>query len=200
MLLYIFQTVHGKAKKWLHVILMVAISTCPAFAQENSENSITLSGTIICNDSIVGPLPNVNIFNKTENRGTISNQEGFFSLEMERGDTIWFSTVQHEQQFFVYPENEAFLDKKIEIFMLQDTIWLEAVTIYGIETLYKFERELLDLNIHENDVSVAIPVVDKYARQRATGEGKLTISGPLTYLVLKLKSLPLVKPKKIPNK
>lgn len=199
MLLNLVQRIPGKATEWLHVIIMVVVSTCPVYAQKNSEKLITLSGTIICNDSIVGPLPNVNVFNETRNGGTISNQNGHFSIEMERDDTIWFSTVQHEKQFFVYPVNEEFHDKEIEILMLQDTIWLEAVTIYGAKTLYNFERELLKLNIQENDISITIPIVDKYARQRATGEGELVLRGPLTYLVLKLKSLPVIKSKKTPK-
>jgi len=177
-------------------LCLVLASINNIFAQVKSENDlITLSGIIICNDSIVGALPDVNIFNKTGNWGTTSDSNGHFSVRIGLNDTIWFSTIQHVEQFYVMPTTKSYQDHEIVIFMKQDTIWLNAVTIYGYYTLEKFKNEILQLDLPNDDISVAIPILDKYSKQRKTGDGNYIIEGPLTELFHKFNRISRLKNK-----
>jgi len=154
---------------------------------------ITISGNITCEDPVKGPLQAVHIYNRNRNLGTLSDNEGNFIIQMGKNDTIWFSTVQHIENYYTFNSDDGFEDQTIDIFMYQDTVWLNAVAIYGYLTMEEFKNEILSLNLPEDDISVAMPILDKYANQRATGEGKTILYGPLTATFYKMNRIPRLK-------
>jgi len=152
-------------------------------------NEITISGTILCGDSIIGPLAFVNIYNKNTKKGTVSDTDGKFSIKMGRHDTILFSTVQHVEQSYYVKKNEFFHDKTIEISMKQDTVWLDVVLVMGAKKFKDFEQEVIQLKLPNNDISLVLPVINKYAKQYYLGEGALSLNKPLIYLSKKILSI-----------
>jgi hypothetical protein len=150
---------------------------------------VIISGIVSCNDSSIGILENVNIFNKQSNRGTITNNEGEFEIEMGKNDTLLFSTIQHKEEIFTFPQNEEFTDKNIQVVMTLDTVILDVITVMGVKSFEAFKQELLQLKLEDNDISLALPVVDKYAKQHATGVGAYEIKGPLTYVLNKFQRI-----------
>jgi len=153
----------------------------------NAQKKITLSGVILCEDSIKGPLNFVNVYNKNAKKGTISNTDGKFSIKMGKNDTILFSTIQHEEQVYYFKDGELYHDKSIEVALKQDTVWLEVFSVLGFKEFEEFKQEVIGLTLPANDISLALPVIEKYARRNATGEGQYEIRGPLTYLLKKIK-------------
>lgn len=169
------------------IIIFIIIIT-PGFANAQ-ENKITLSGTIGCSMPTMSVLSFVNIYNKNSKEGTISDTDGKFSIKMGKNDTILFSTVQHKEQSYYIKENDFFHDKSIEVSMVQDTIWLNAVSIMGFKEFEKFKQEVLQLKLSSKDISLALPVINKYAKQYDRGDGAIEIKGPLTYLTYKILSI-----------
>lgn len=165
------------------VVFIVLMTNRIAKAQLNE---ITISGTILCEEDTKGPLGFVNIYNKNTKKGTVSDTNGKFSIKMSKNDTILFSTVQHIEQFYYIKENEFFHDKSIEISMVQDTIWLGVVTVMGFKKFEEFKQEVLQLKLPKNDITLTLPVIDKYAKQNYSGRGAFEIKGPLTYLTDKI--------------
>lgn len=154
-----------------------------AASQDLQERTITLRGKVICTKPFRGALENVAVFNTSKNSGTLTDKDGNLTLKMGQYDTIIFSTQQHKEYVYFLQKNETFGDKVLEVIMEPDTIWLDAVTVTGTRTLEEFKDEVLQLNITSDDkVSLALPVIDKYAKQFATGNGSLDLKGPLTYL------------------
>lgn len=157
-----------------------------AASQDLQEPVITLKGKVICTKPFRGALENVAVFNTTKNSGTLTDKEGNFILQMGQYDTIIFSTQQHKEHVYFLTNNETFSHKVLEVIMEPDTIWLDAVTVTGTRTLEEFKNEVLLLNITSDDnVSLALPVINRYAKQFSTGNGSLPLKGPLTYLTRK---------------
>lgn len=150
---------------------------------------VTISGVVSCNDTSIGILENVNIYNKQTSRGTTTNNKGEFEIKMSRNDTLFFSTIQHKEVIFTFPQNEGFVDKNIHVVMVLDTVILNVITVIGKKSFEAFKQELLQLELENNDISLALPVVDKYAKQHATGEGYYEIKGPLTYVLNKFQRI-----------
>lgn len=154
-----------------------------AASQDLQQPVITLKGKVICTKPFRGALENVAVFNTSKNSGTLTDKEGKFALRMAQYDTVIFSTQQHKEYVYFLTKNETFTDKVLEVIMEPDTIWLDAVTVTGTRTLEQFKNEVLLLNITSDDnVSLALPVINRYAKQFSTGNGSLPLKGPLTYL------------------
>lgn len=175
-----------KTKSKIIVIILIYLA---GFSTVNAQKKITLSGTISCSEEEKSPLSFVNIYNINTKKGTVSNFKGEFNIKMGKKDTILFSTVQHVQQIYYIREGGFFEDKSIEISMEQDTIWIEVVNIMGFKEFDEFKREVLALKLPQYDISLALPVVDKYAKQHETGEGAIELRDPLIYLLKKFNLL-----------
>lgn len=149
----------------------------------NNESLIVLRGQVSCLKPERGLLPDVTVFNQTKDWGVLTDVDGTFSLEMGRYDTIIFSTALHQDYIYYLKSDSEFADHSLEITMEPDAIWLETVTIVGNQTLEEFKKEIFELGTFADDeVSITTPVISKYAKQLATGDGELVLVGPLTYL------------------
>jgi CarboxypepD_reg-like domain len=69
------------------------------------------------------PIPNVSVYNKTLNKGCISDAGGKFSILTNAGDTLWFSSVGYEKK-------QAIIEK-----YSCDTFFLARKTIQGEEVV-----------------------------------------------------------------
>jgi len=167
-------------------IILLALLLSQNSVLKAQKNLISLSGKVICEDSIRGALANVNIYNKNKKWGVASDSKGNFTIKMGKNDTIVFSTIQHIEQNYFITNKADFKDKNIVILMKQDTIWLNAVTVMGAKNFEEFKEEVADLNLPKYDVKLVLPIIDKYAEERSKGEGKISIKGPLTYLSHKI--------------
>ena len=155
-----------------------------AMAQRSATEAelIKLTGKISCYDPMNGTLASVVIYNINQGKGSISEEDGSFTIDMARTDTIVFSTAEHKDYSYVIEKDPDFIDHSIEVIMLTDAIWLDAVTIMGHQSLEQFKREILNLDIDSENSDLVLPIVSKYARQLSTGDGETDLFGPLTYL------------------
>ncbi len=168
----------------LLVLLVIGSNVTIADAQNitGGASTITLSGKVNCIHPINGTLSLVIVFNKTQGYGAVSKQNGSFSIKMSKSDTIVFSTAQHQDYVYYLKEDNDFKNHSIDVVMITDAVWLNAVTIMGTKNLEQFKQEILSLNMPEGNINLALPVVNKYAKQLSTGDGETDLVGPLTYL------------------
>ena len=170
------------------LLLSLCLFSSNELKSQTSAQAKKISGTVSCSSDSIMLLSYVNIYNLSSKKGTTTDTEGYFEIEMNKYDTILFSTVQH-QEYYYYLVDEAVPDKKINIELQQDTVYLEVVNIMGYKSYSQFKEELLQLDLSENDVSITLPVIDKYARQYATEVQAYEIKGPLTYLSKKIRKI-----------
>jgi hypothetical protein len=174
--------------KWSMLMLLFFFQFAAFTAMAQEKKSVRISGVIFDEDSSHRALPDVAVFNKSKRSGTISNERGEFFMEIERMDTLVFSTVQHMDEQFFFIETEPFEDRVISISMKMDTVWLNVITVMGNGNYEAFKRELLAMELPDNDHSMVLPVVNKYAEEYSTGEAGIKIHGPLTYLSNKIRA------------
>ena len=173
-----------KAFKILFVLTLLCINSTLIKAQDTMEKEpmILISGEVSCVDPLNGNLSSVMVYNISQGFGAITNQDGSFAIKMARNDTLMFSTAEHRDYYYLIEDDSDFKDHSIEVIMVTDAIWLEAVTIMGQKSLEEFKREILSMDIPQGNTELVLPVVNKYAKQLSTGAGETDLVGPLTYL------------------
>jgi len=167
-------------------LILLLLFIFGSFSLIAQKEEITLSGTIISKEEHKKAIPFVSVYNTTSKSGTVSNTEGEFSIKMGANDTILFSTVQHIEQKYYIKDGEFFHDKNITIDLHQDTVWLKAVSVMGFQEYGEFKEEVVAMDMQTKSLSYAMPTIDKYAKQNATGEGAIELTEPLTYLFQKM--------------
>lgn len=173
-----------KVFKPIYVVVILSISTTFVNALDRlpADPEILLGGKVNCIDPVNGALASVVVFNITKGYGTITRQDGGFNIYMTRKDTIVFSTAEHKDYYYMINNEQKFENHAIEVIMITDAIWLDAVTIMGYQSLEQFKKEILSLDIPQDNRDLALPIINKYARQLKTGDGETDLVGPLTYL------------------
>jgi hypothetical protein len=138
--------------------------TIKSFAQEpaksdtikiNSANPINLKGQIIDNDN-KEPLAGANLFNLNTVIGSISNDEGFFSIETQANDTIYISYIGY-QSIKLKITNDLLKGNELVIELHQKTEQLNEVVVRSNKLIGVLEIDAKN-----------VPV-DKYSRIHING-------------------------------
>src|SRR5215467_10661305 len=89
-----------------YTILLLFFLPRTAKAQfENVRDSVVqLYGIVMTADSLVG-IPAVSVMVKGQNRGTITNNQGVFSIVVMKGDVIDFSHVSYKPKEIAIPKS-----------------------------------------------------------------------------------------------
>ena len=87
-------------------ILLGCLLVNKAQAQfETARDSVVqLYGIVMTADSLVG-IPSVNIMVKGQNRGTMTNNQGVFSIVVLKGDVVEFTHVSYKPKTITIPRN-----------------------------------------------------------------------------------------------
>src|SRR4051812_1742453 len=100
-------SIFGAVKKILlySIILLLFFSSAAKAQFETSRDSVVqLYGIVMTADSLVG-IPAVSITIKGQNRGTITNNQGVFSIVVLKGDIIEFTHVSYKPKIVSIPKN-----------------------------------------------------------------------------------------------
>ena len=108
------------------VLLLILVWT----GSNAQTNIINVSGKVFDADSL-SPVPSVFIYIPNQEAGAISNENGFFSIQMAPSDTLVFSAVNYESTFYVLPDSLRRGRPYIEVPMTLRTIELEEVIVKG---------------------------------------------------------------------
>lgn len=188
-------TLTQKCGRIVAILAGLTLLCAIAVAQQDSteDQLIVLRGQVNCLQPERGVLADVTIFNPNKKWGTLTDAAGNFSIRMGASDTIIFSTPLHQDYKYYLSDGEPMADHAIEITMQPDAVWLETVRILGYPRIEEFKNEIVDLVFEEDHPEVMTPVINKYAKQRETGEGSFVLDGPLSYLGTKFSKYARVK-------
>ncbi len=130
----------------------------PATAKSQFETGrdsvVQLYGVIMTADSLVG-IPAVSVTIKGQNRGTITNNQGVFSIVVLKGDEVEFSHVSYKPKTVAIPRNMEGTQYSIIQLMVADTVYLPATIIRPRPTPEQFARDFANLEIQDDDVEIA---------------------------------------------
>jgi hypothetical protein len=101
------------------------------------------------------PVPLAHILVKHSYWGTISDYNGYFSFVARQNDTIIFSAIGFKNQQFVIPDTISNNRYSMIQVMATDTIYLSETVIYPWPTREQFKEAFLNLDIPDDDITVA---------------------------------------------
>ena len=144
-------------KKSLRIVLMV-LFLLPVAARAQFEtfkdSVVQLYGVVMTADSLKG-IPAVSVVVKGQNRGTITNDQGVFSIVVLKGDDIEFSSIGYKPKLVAIPKNLEGNQQSIIQLLVQDTIYLPATIIKRRPTRQEFERDFVNAKISDDQQEIA---------------------------------------------
>jgi len=152
-LVLIFETV----KKILQYVLFAAFLlplTAKGQFEKARDSVVQLYGVIMTADSLVG-IPAVSVVIKGQNRGTITNDQGVFSIVVLKGDQVEFSHVSYKPKTIDIPRTLEGNQFSVIQLMVEDTVYLPATIIRARPTPEQFARDFVNTKVSDDDIEIA---------------------------------------------
>jgi len=144
-------------KKFLQYLLIAALFV-PASARAQFETArdsvVQLYGVIMTADSLVG-IPAVSITIKGQNRGTMTNADGVFSIVVLKGDQVEFSHVSYKPKTITIPRTLEGNQFSVIQLMVADTVYLPATIIKPRPSPEQFARDFVNTKVPDDDIEIA---------------------------------------------
>ena len=143
-------------KRLLPILFICLLGTFKAKAQfETVKDSVVqLYGIVMTADSLVG-IPAVSITIKGQNRGTMTNNQGVFSIVVLKGDEIEFSHVSYKTKIITVPRDLKGTQQSVVQLMVEDTVYLPATIIRPRPSPQQFERDFVKTKVPDDDIEIA---------------------------------------------
>ena len=145
-------------KKIIQYLAIAAFLVVPATVKAQFETArdsvVQLYGVIMTADSLVG-IPAVSVTIKGQNRGTITNDQGVFSIVVLKGDEIEFSHVSYKPKTINIPRVLEGNQYSVIQLMVQDTVYLPATIIKPRPTPEQFNRDFVNTKVPDDDIEIA---------------------------------------------
>ena len=129
------------------------------------DSIIQISGITMTADSLRA-VPAVSILVKGQNRGTISNVQGVFSIVAFKGDTLTFSAIGYKRKDFKIPVNLPGNNYSLLQLMVDDTTYLPVTIIKPYPSREEFEKAFVSMDIPDDEYELARKNTEE-ARMRA---------------------------------
>jgi hypothetical protein len=137
------------------VILLFFIPATSKAQFENVRDSVVqLYGVVMTADSLVG-IPAVSIVVKGQNRGTITNDQGVFSIVVLKGDIVEFTHVSYKPKTVLIPKTLEGNQYSVVQLMIADTVYLPATIIRPRPTAAQFARDFANTKVAADDYEIA---------------------------------------------
>jgi hypothetical protein len=118
------------------------------------DSVVQLYGVVMSADSLKG-LPAVSVMIKGQNRGTITNDAGVFSIVALKGDKVNFSSIGFKNKEVDIPRDLEGNQYSIIQLMVNDTVYLPATIIKKRIPREQFERDFLNTHVPDDDIAIA---------------------------------------------
>ena len=137
-------------------LLFTVLAATRAQAQfETVRDSVVhLYGIVMTADSLEG-IPAVSITVQGQNRGTMTNAQGVFSIVVLKGDVVEFSHVSYKTKLVTIPRNLEGNQQSIVQLMVEDTVYLPATVIRPRPSPQQFERDFVNTKVPDDDIEIA---------------------------------------------
>lgn len=145
-------------KKLIPYLFIAALFFLPVAAKAQFEtfkdSVVQLYGIVMTADSLKG-LESVTVMIKGQNRGTITNNKGVFSIVVLKGDQVVFTSIGYKPKTVSIPTNLEGNEHSIIQLMVNDTVYLPATIIKARPTRAQFERDFLNAEMPDDYITIA---------------------------------------------
>ncbi len=137
------------------ILLFVLVVSINSFGQSDSlQQVVQFSGVVVTGDSL-NPVPFTTVYRERDQRGTITDSYGFFSIPTFVGDTIRFSCIGYMKSEYVIPDSLANDRYNIVQVLGRDTVMVSTTFIYPYPTKERFRQEFLALDLADSKEELA---------------------------------------------
>jgi hypothetical protein len=145
-------------KRFLQYLVLIFIAALFSFrgnAQSNANDSVVqLYGVVMTADSLQA-VPSASIIVVGTGRGTITNEQGVFSIAVLKGNKIKFSSIGFKDHFVNIPANLKGNQFSIIQLMVNDTMYLPATIIKPRPSKDEFAREFINTDVPADQYEIA---------------------------------------------
>lgn len=135
--------------------LSLLLPTLVSAQFETTRDSVVqLFGVVMTADSLVG-IPAVSIVVKGQNRGTITNNQGVFSIVVLKGDQVEFTHVSYQGKIVTIPRNLVGNQYSMVQLLIADTIYLPATVLKPRPTPEQFARDFVNVQVPDDQYEIA---------------------------------------------
>lgn len=143
-----------KSLLYFLILLFILPSAAKAQFETFKDSVVQLYGVVMTADSLRG-LPAVSVVVKGQNRGTISNDRGVFSIVVLKGDQVEFTSVGYKPILVKIPLNLEGNQHSVIQLMVADTVYLPATIIKPRPSRQQFERDFVNTKVPDDDITIA---------------------------------------------
>ncbi len=130
------------------LIFLLGFMLIAGFAFGQKLDLIQFSGLVLeGSENNLYPVPYTNILVKNKGRGTYSDFKGFFSIVVEKSDTILFSAVGYKTVEFVIPNDLEDDRYSLVQMMTQNPIDLPETVVFPWPSREHFKLEFLAMDV-----------------------------------------------------
>jgi hypothetical protein len=152
-----------------HLLFLVSLAIAIPFAssaqfEKLKDSVVQLYGVVMTADSLRA-IPSVTIMIKGQNRGTITNEQGVFSIVVMKGDIVEFTSVGYKPKLATIPRDIEGNQYSLLQLMVTDTTWLPATIIKPRPTREQFARDFVNVDIPDDDIEIARKNTDESKRR-----------------------------------
>jgi CarboxypepD_reg-like domain len=152
--LYLFLNPMKKILLYTAIALFIVPAAAKAQFETARDSVVQLYGVIMTADSLVG-IPAVSVMVKGQNRGTITNNDGVFSIVVLKGDQVEFTHVSFKPKTITIPRNMEGNQFSVVQLMVEDTVYLPATIIRPRPTKEQFERDFVNTKVPDDNIEIA---------------------------------------------
>ena len=149
---------------YIGIAFFIIPTTAKAQFETVRDSVVQLYGIVMTADSLVG-IPAVSVTVKGQNRGTITNEQGVFSIVVLKGDVIDFSHVSYKPKEITIPQNLEGDQYSIVQLMVEDTVYLPATIIRPRPTPQQFARDFVNVKVDDDNIEIARKNTDAAKRR-----------------------------------
>lgn len=155
--------------KYLRILflLITTVGTTIIMAQnqQTSKDSVVqLYGVVMTADSLRA-VPSASIIVVDRGRGTITNNDGVFSIAVLKGDKITFSSIGFKDKTIEIPANLKENQYSVIQLLINDTAYLPATILRPRPSREQFERDFVNTPVADDAYEIARQNTDEAKRR-----------------------------------
>lgn len=139
---------------YFFIVFLILPSAARAQFESFKDSVVQLYGVVMTADSLQA-LPAVSVVVKGQNRGTISNDRGVFSIVVLKGDKVEFTSVGYKPILVNIPLDLQGNQHSLIQLMVADTVYLPATIIKPRPSRQQFERDFVNTKVPDDDITIA---------------------------------------------
>jgi len=143
-------------KKLRLLLLALIVLGFSAKAQQiqPKDSVIQLYGVVMTADSLRG-VPNASVIVVGKGRGTITSEDGVFSIVVLKGDKITFSSIGFKDRTIDIPSNLTENQYSVIQLLVNDTTFLPATILKPRPSREQFERDFASSRVPDDAYEIA---------------------------------------------